>query len=146
MFFDALRVGQTFPVRPVTITEEAIRSFALAYDPLPVHLDAGYAETSPFGGIIAPGVMSFMAVWAEFLRNNGWGPNFIAGKNTKIEWFAPVYAGDVLRGEGRVLELVPHKPGSGIVFLGMEIHNQHGVKVIFDTTELLLKASPGSGG
>ena len=142
MFFDELRAGQIFPIRPVTITEEAIRSFALSYDPLPVHLDAAHAEASPFGGIIAPGVMSFMAVWAEFLKTNGWGENFIAGKNTKIEWFAPVYAGDVLRGEGRILELLSHKRGSGIVFLGIGIYNQHGVKVIFDTTELILKARP----
>ena len=145
MFFDEITVGQTFPIRPVTITEEAIRSFALAYDPLPVHLDAAFAEATPFKGIIAPGVMSFMMVWAEFLKNYGWGATFVAGKNTKIEWFAPVYAGDVLRGEGRVEEMVQHKPGSGIVTLGMDICNQHGVKVIHDTTELILKSSPVSG-
>ncbi|MCC8193033.1 MAG: MaoC family dehydratase N-terminal domain-containing protein [Deltaproteobacteria bacterium] len=145
MFFDELTMGQTFPIRPVRITEEAIHAFALAYDPLPVHLDAAYAEETPFKKIIAPGVMSFMAVWAEFLKTNGWGSNFIAGKNTKIEWLAPVYAGDVLHGEGRILERLPHKPGSGVVFLGIEIHNQHAVKVIYDTTELILKARPAAG-
>lgn len=146
MFFDELRVGQTFSVRPVTITEEAIRSFALAYDPLPVHLDAAYAATTPFGGIIAPGVMSFMAVWAEFLKTNGWGANFVAGKSTKIEWLAPVYPGDVLRGEARIMELVAHKPGSGIVYLAVDVYNQHGVKVMFDTSELVIKARPATGG
>ena len=142
MFFDELSVGQTFPIPPVTITEEAIRSFATAYDPLPVHLDAEYAAATPFGGIIAPGVMSFMTVWAEFLRMNGWGKNFIAGKNTKIEWFAPVYAGDVLRGEAEVVALEQHKPGSGVAFIGFAVYNQHDVKVIYDLTELVLKARP----
>ena len=140
MFFDDLSIGQAFPIPPVTITEEAIHSFALAYDPLPVHLDEAFAAKTPFGRIIVPGVMSFMAVWAEFLRFHGWGPWFVAGKNTKIEWFAPVYAGDILSGEARVMDLVRHKPGSGVVSLGTTIHNQRGLKVIFDLTELVLKA------
>lgn len=142
MYFDELTVGQTFAIPPVTITEEAIRSFAHSYDPLPVHMDPEYAASTPFKGIIAPGVMSFMAVWAEFLRSNGWGKNFVAGKNTKIEWFAPVYAGDVLKGEGRVMDMVRHKPDSGILYLGIDIYNQDGVKVIFDSSELVLKTSP----
>jgi len=142
MYFDELTIGGTFSVPPVTITEEAIRSFALAYDPLPVHLDAEFAAKSPFKAVIAPGVMSFMAVWAEFLRTHEWGAKFIAGKNTKIEWFAPVYAGDALRGEARVMDLVRHKPDSGIVYLGMDVYNQHNVKVIFDMTELVLRTSP----
>ena len=146
MFFDELAVGQVFSIPPVTITEEAIQAFATAYDPLPVHLDAAYAAATPFGGIIAPGVMTFMAVWAEFLRSNGWGPNFVAGKNTKMEWFAPVYAGDVLKGEGRVMDLVRHKPDSGILYLGIEIQNQHGVKVVFDTSELVIRMRPQTGG
>lgn len=141
-YFDELTIGQTFVVPPVSIGDDAIRAFAHSYDPLPVHLDESYAASSPFGRIIAPGVMTFMVVWAAFLRSTGWGENFIAGKNTKIEWFAPVYAADVLRGEARVMDLVRHKPDSGILYLAFDIYNQHGVRVVFDLSELVLKTRP----
>ncbi|MBQ3065582.1 MAG: dehydratase, partial [Clostridia bacterium] len=42
-------------------------AFAQEYDPIPLHTDEEYAKASPFGGLIAPGVMSFMSVWAKYL-------------------------------------------------------------------------------
>lgn len=140
MFFDDFSIGRTFSVKPVVVREEAMRAFAAEYDPLPFHLDADYAASSPFGKLIAPGVMSFMVVWAEFVKMNVWGENLIAGRSTKIEWFAPVYAEDVLEGGVTVLDAERTKMESGLVTLGIDIYNQHAMKVIFNTTELVIRA------
>jgi acyl dehydratase len=130
MFFDDFSIGRNFSIQPVIIREEAMRSFAETYDPLPFHLDPEYAAKSAFGKLVAPGVMSFMAVWSEFVKMNVWEENLIAGRSTKIEWFAPVYAGDALEGGVTVLGAERTKMESGLVVLGMDIYNQHGMKVI----------------
>ena len=139
MFFEDFTVGREFAIPPVTVTGEAIRSFAASYDPLPFHLDADYAANTPFKGLIAPGVLSFMLVWAEFVRMKVLDDGLMAGKSTKIEWFAPVHEGDILSGIARVARATKRNAGSGLIAVGIEIHNQHGVKVLYDTTELVIR-------
>jgi acyl dehydratase len=67
MYFDEIELHMTQKTRPVTITKEQIFAFGKIYDPLPLHTDETYAKNSRFGALIAPGVMSFMLVWAEYL-------------------------------------------------------------------------------
>ena len=139
MFFEAFVVGQEFLLPPVPVVKEQMLSFARQYDPLPLHLDEEYAGSTIFGGLIAPGVMSFMVVWAEFVKLNVWGDNFIAGKNTRIEWFAPVYAGDVLAGKAVVTRCESRRDTSGTVEVRVDVRNQHSFLVLSDTTELVIK-------
>lgn len=47
-------------------------------------------QRPPFEQLIAPGVMSFMAVWAKYLEVDFFGEELLAGKSTKIEWIKPV--------------------------------------------------------
>lgn len=83
MFFEDFAVGQEYALPPVTVTMERMLSFARQYDPLPLHLDAAYAETTVFGGLIAPGIMRFMIVWAEFVKLNLWSDNSSRGKTRR---------------------------------------------------------------
>lgn len=80
----------------VIINKEDMISFANKYDPIPLHTDEAYAKSTIFGNLIAPGVMSFMSVWAKYLEIDLAGNELLAGKSTKIEWFKPVFADDVL--------------------------------------------------
>ena len=66
MFFDDIKLGMTVDIAPAVIEKEKMLDFARLYDNIPLHTDEEYAKTTPFGGIIAPGVMSFMAVWAKY--------------------------------------------------------------------------------
>jgi acyl dehydratase len=141
MYFEEFELGQCFTVENVAIEEEKIISFAQTYDPLPIHLDEAFARSTKLRRTIAPGVMSFMLVWAEFVKLNIWRDTMIAGKFTKIEWFAPVFAGDVLRGEAVVTKLAP-KQNKGEVEIHFRIFNQHDVEVIQDTTNLYAKMRP----
>ena len=73
MYFDALEVGMTVQIAPALIEKEKMMAFARPYDPIPLHTDEEYAKASPFGALIAPGVMSFMSVWARYLEQDFFG-------------------------------------------------------------------------
>lgn len=64
MFFDELQVGMTVDTEPAVIEKDKMMAFAHDYDNIPLHTDEEYAKKTPFGKLIAPGVMSFMSLWA----------------------------------------------------------------------------------
>ena len=139
MYFDDLKVGMSVEIPPVEIEKEKMMDFARTYDNIPLHTDEEYAKITPFKGLIAPGVMTFMSVWAKYLEVDMIGQEVIAGKSTKIEWHKPVYAGDVLRGKATITALVPRNPRNGIAEITIEVYNQNGVLVLSDVTESVVK-------
>ena len=86
MYFDQLEIGMTVDIDKAVIEKEKMVAFARDYDNIPLHTDEEYAKNTPFGGLIAPGVMSFMSVWAKYLEVDFFGDALLAGKSTKIEW------------------------------------------------------------
>ena len=85
MYFDELKLGMAVDTDPVVIKKEKMIAFAHDYDNIPLHTDEEYAKNTPFGKLIAPGVMSFMSVWAKYLEVDFFGEELLAGKSTKIE-------------------------------------------------------------
>ena len=139
MLFDDLEIGMTRDIEPVTIEKDKMVAFAKEYDNIPLHTDEEYAKSTPFGGLIAPGVMSFMAVWANYLKVDFFCDDLIAGRSTKMEWFKPVFPGDVLTGKAKITNLVRRNPRNGLVELTIDIYNQNGDLVITDVTESVVK-------
>ena len=142
MFFDDLKIGMTVEIAPAEIEKEKMIAFARDYDNIPLHTDEEYAKGTPFGRLIAPGVMSFMSVWAKYLEVDFFGEELLAGKSTKIEWHKPVFAGDVLTGRGTVTNLVRRSPRNGLAEITIEAYNQHGELVLTDVTEAVVKCRP----
>ena len=105
MCFNDLRLGMSVEIAPTVIEKQKMMDFAYAYDNIPLHTDEAYAKASPFGALIAPGVMSFVSVWAKYLEVDFFGEELIAGKSTKIEWVKPVFADDVLTGKAVITKL-----------------------------------------
>ena len=64
-------------------------AFAKEYDDLPMHTDEEYAKTTHFGKLIAPGVMSFMAVWAKYLEVDFFGNNCLQVNQPKLNGTSP---------------------------------------------------------
>lgn len=139
MYLDDIQLNMEMDIPEVVIDQQRMMEFARLYDPIPLHMDEEYAKNTRFGRLIAPGVMSFMAVWAEFVKLNLFGEELIAGKSTKIEWFKPVYAGDVLMGKARVSDIVRRNAYNGIAVVTVDVYNQHGERVLTDTTESVVK-------
>ena len=139
MYFDDIKLGMTVEIPPALIEKEKMLAFARTYDPIPLHTDEEYASASPFGALIAPGVMSFMSVWAKYLEVDFFGKELLAGKSTKIEWIKPVYAADILHGNAVVTNLERRNLKNGIVEITIEAYNQDNVLVLTDVTEAIVK-------
>lgn len=139
MFFEDLKLGMAVDTAPTVIEKEKMMAFARDYDNIPLHTDEEYAKKSPFKGLIAPGVMSFMSVWAKYLEVDFFGDALIAGKSTKIEWLKPVYAEDVLSGRATITNLQKRNSKNGLVEVSIDVFNQSGELVLKNKTEAVVK-------
>ncbi len=139
MYFDDLTLGMSTEIAPAVIQKDKMLSFARDYDNIPLHTDEEYAKTTPFGKLIAPGMMSFLEVWAKYLEVDFFGDELLAGRSTKIEWHKPVFAEDVLRGKATVTKLKKRSERNGLAEVSMEVSNQDGVLVLTAVTEAVVK-------
>ena len=139
MYFDDLKFGMSVDIAPAVIEKRKMMDFAYAYDNIPLHTDEAYAKNSPFGALIAPGVMSFMSVSAKYLEVDFFGKELLAGKSTKIEWYKPVYAEDILCGRAIITKLTQRNNKNGIVEITIEAYNQNNVLVLTNVTEAIVK-------
>lgn len=146
MYFDELKVGMSVDIAPAVIEKEKMVSFARDYDNIPLHTDEEYAKNTPFGKLIAPGVMSFMSVWARYLEVDFFGKELLAGKSTKIEWTKPVFADDVLIGKAVITDLVKRNAKNGLVTVAIDVCNQNGELVLKSVTEAIVKCKPVTNG
>ena len=142
MYFEEFVLGSKTEIKPATIHKNDMLDFAKKYDPIPLHTDEEYAVSTIFGQLIAPGVMSFMSVWAKYLENDLAGDELLAGKSTKIEWMKPVFAEDVLSGICTVSDLTKRNEKNGLIELTFEVFNQNGDLVLTDVTEMIVKCKP----
>lgn len=145
MYFNDLKIGMTVEIAPAVIEKQKMLDFAKTYDNIPLHTDEEYAKASPFGQLIAPGVMSFMSVWAKYLEVDFFGAELLAGKSTKIEWHKPVYAEDLLRGKAVITNLVRRNEKNGLVEITIEAYNQIGVHVLSNVTQAVVKCRQNTG-
>ena len=140
MYFNDLKIGMTVETKPVVIEKEKMLAFAREYDNVPLHTDEEYAKSTHFGKLIAPGVMSFMAVWAKYLEVDFFGEELLAGKSTKIEWVKPVFAGDELTGKAIITKLTKRNEKNGLAEVTIKAYNQNGDLVLIDVTEAIVKS------
>ena len=110
------------------VDEERIKSFAAEFDPQPFHLDDAAAQASIFGGLAASGwhtaaITMRLMVTAGLPFAAG-----IIGLGGVISWPRPTRAGDVLRVESEIVEIVPSrsKPNQAIVKVRSTTLNQDG--------------------
>ncbi len=139
MYFEDINVNSTIKTPAAYIKRENILDFADRFDPLKIHNDPQYAKTTRFGDIIAPGVMSFMSVWAKFVETGFFGDELIAGTTTSIEWLSPVFAGDTLFGDITVTDKERRNAHNGEITFNIRITNQSGVNVLNNITKTVVK-------
>ena len=139
MYFDDLTLGMSVQLAPAVIEKEKMLAFAREYDNVPLHTDEAYAKTTPFGQLLAPGVLSFLAVWAKYLEVDFFGEELLAGKSTKIEWLKAVFAGDALTGKAIVTKLVVRNEKNGLAEVTIDVVNQNGALVLTAITEAVVK-------
>ena len=142
MYFEQLRVGMAADIAPVVIEKQANIDFARRFDDLPMHTDEAYARTTPFGGLIASGMLSFMSVWSKYLDVDFFAGGILAGRSEHIEWLAPVYPGDTLTARAEITGLQPRSERNGLAELTLRVYNQHGAEVLTAVNEAVVKCLP----
>ncbi|RPE72398.1 acyl dehydratase [Tibeticola sediminis] len=132
-YWEDLEVGSVMALGSVTPTREAILDFARQFDPQPFHLDEEAARASVFGALCASGwhtcAMAMRLMVDHFLR-------YAASQGSPglehIRWLKPVYPGDTLRLQSRVMERKPmrSRPDVGLVRTQWEMFNQRDEPVL----------------
>ena len=120
----AFTIGQTASFTK-QITERDVATFAdISGDKNPLHLDAAYAEQTPFGERIAHGAFTFALISAA-LGTELPGPGTVY-LSQSLKFIKPVYFGDTVTA---TVEITAIRADKGIVTLKTECANQHGEKI-----------------
>jgi len=140
LYFDDLKIGDTFQTATHALDVEQIKAFAQQFDPQPFHLDEAAARESMFGGLAASGWHT-AAITMRLLVSSG-PPlaNGIIGAGGEIEWKAPTRPGDVLQVHSEIVALTPSRsrPDRGLVVLRSNTLNQRGEVVQILTAKLMV--------
>lgn len=139
MYLDDIKLNMKIEIPPVVIDKKQMLDFSNTYNPIPIHCDEEYAKNTKFGRVLASGYMSFMAVWAEFMKNDIFGEQLIAGKSSRIDWFRPVFAEDVLSGVVTVTNITRRNDYNGICEITIDVFNQENELVLTNVTESVVK-------
>lgn len=139
MFFDDLQIGMKQNIPSIVVDEEEMLAFAKKYDDCPIHTDKEYAKSTKFGNVLSPGLFTYAIMWAQYLKNDYFGEELLAGKSTKMEWFAPVFAGDKLYGKVEIVDKIDRNSKNGIVVIQINVYNKEDILVLSSTTEAIVK-------
>lgn len=142
MYLEDIQIGSEVTVENIVIEKEEMLDFAKKYNPVKIHTDEDFAKKTRFGELIAPGMLSFLSVWAQYTSLDFAGEDLIAGKSTAVEWMKPVFAGDVLRGTARVTGLSFRNDHNGVLTVAIDVFNQKDEKVLTSIIESIVKRRP----
>ncbi len=123
----ALRAGLSVVTPGRTIGEGDVNLFAgLVGDFTPIHVDAHFAASSPFGMRIAHGPLSMATAIGMLTQTGILGERVLGLVNLNWDFSAPVKLGDTIRARVHVAEVRPtSKPGRDLASFEFEVINQH---------------------
>jgi acyl dehydratase len=140
--FDEFNVEDKFVSQARTVTEADVVSFAgLSGDFNPLHTDASFAASTPFGERIAHGMLiaaiaTGMANWTGVFEGTT-----IALMQQLLQYKGAVKFGDTVHLELSVVEKKPtSKPDRGVVIFDARMINQDGATVLDGQWTLLMRA------
>ena len=127
-YFEDYVAGSVFEYGYASVSEADIIAFAQRFDPQPIHIDAHFADSGPFGGLIASGwhtaSLAMRLVVDHYVSR-------VASRASpgvdELRWPAPVRPGDSLRLRTTIAETrrSRSKPDRGLVRTRAELLNQH---------------------
>lgn len=130
--YDEFEIGAVYESQARTVTEADVATFAgLSGDFNPLHTDAEFGKTTPFGGRIAHGMLTVamstgMSNWTGLFAGTT-----IALLEQNIKYKAPVMFGDTIHLKMTVTEKKEtSKPDRGIVTVAAQVLNQNDVLVV----------------
>ncbi len=140
LYLEDLQVGQRFTSGEYRVDEAGIRAFAEQFDPQPFHLNEAAAAASIFKGLAASGWHTAAITMRLMVTGGVPFAAGIIGLGGEIAWPRPTRAGDVLRVESEIIEILPSrsKPNQAIVRVRSTTLNQSGEAVQVFTGKVLV--------
>ena len=144
LYFDDLKVGDTFTTGTQEVSAADIKRFAAEFDPQPFHLDDEAARDTMFGGLAASGWHTAAITMRLLVSGGPKLANGVLGAGGEIEWKKPTRPGDVLHVESEIVELTPSRSRTdrGMLVLRSRTINQHGEVVQNLTAKLVVARRP----
>jgi len=142
-YFEDLAVGERFYIPSRTVTEAHFSAFqTITADNHPIHYDIEYCHERGHKGPLAHGfqILAFTAAGASGFAHQI-GDALVAFVEQSSKFLKPVHAGDTLYPMLEIVELTPQR-ASGVVTLGVSVHNQNGELVLTGEQKLLLRKRP----
>jgi acyl dehydratase len=144
LYLEDLQVGQRYISGTYRMESERMKAFAAEFDPQTFHLDEEAAQASIFQGLAASGWHT-AGVAMRLLVTSGMNiANGVIGLGGEIAWPKATRAGDILRVEAEVLDILPSrsKPTQGIVTVRCTTLNQKDEPVQIFTAKILVFRRP----
>ena len=141
--FEDLKVGQSWASNGRTITQADIVAFATTTgDFNPLHVDAEFAKKTPFGEVVAHGLLGI--AWAAGLSSQRPSVNTKAFLGIRDWQFKmPLKCGDTIHVETIVLEPEPRGKNKGRVLWELKVVNQSQEIVQIGKFETIVVATVG---
>lgn len=141
LHFEEFEVGHEWTTQGRTVTEADVVAFAaLSGDTNPLHVDAQFARTTPFGERIAHGVLGLSIVTGLISKLGIIEGTTIAFLGLEWSFRAPILFGDTITVRSRVSDKrETSKPDRGIVSFSVELVNQRGEVVQEGKQTLLMR-------
>ena len=144
MYYEDFEIGHKVVSASRTISEADIMAFAgLSGDWNPMHVDAEYAKTSPFGQRVAHGLLG-LSIASGLAMQLGFLDRTVEAF-TSLDWKfrAPIYIGDTLHIEAEVTQkkAVPGGLG-GFVSFNVVAKNQRDETTQKGTWMVVVKSKP----
>lgn len=146
LFFEDYEPGLEVRGGEYHVTEEEILEFGRRFDSQPIHNDKQAAEKSHFGGLVAPGCLTF-AIRTALANQLPGRPALVAGLGVeRMDLTTPVRPDDDLSLRMTVLERRQSRsrPETGIITMEHAIENQSGEVVLSMTSRMLVKLREGA--
>jgi acyl dehydratase len=129
LYFEQFVVGQVFrhEIRRTVTDMDNILFSSLTYNPAPIHIDHAYAATTEFGKPLINSLFTLGLVIGLSVQDTTFGTTIGNLGMSETSFPKPVFAGDTIRAETRVIELRESKsrPTQGIVTFEHVGYNQH---------------------
>lgn len=132
LFFEDVKIGHEMESPRHVVTREDILSFAkLSRDETPLHVDDSFAAQTPFGGIIAHGLLGLALIEGLKSRLGLFDRSSVASLSwDRVQFRKPIYPGDEVHVRWSFIR-VQDQPGlgRGLVVEQTALINQNGVVV-----------------
>lgn len=128
LYFEQFVVGQVFihEIRRTVTDMDNILFSSLTYNPAPIHIDHAYAATTEFGKPLMNSLFTLGLVIGLSVQDTTFGTTIGNLGMSETSFPKPVFAGDTIRAETKVLDVRASKsrPTQGIVTFEHVGHNQ----------------------